>query len=1636
MNKEGNLIKKFCAILMIISLLVSDFIFVGTSLVSYAIDAVTTTSSNVEFTAYFLDSNQAKTDKIQKNIDDGETKLYVDVSVKKEGYFNGQITLNNGNFDLKQEVTSSHVKSIQDNTVTLNQINAGSTITVELGIMPKTTEAILNTKTDVKLLGSYVDSKNVTKNKSIDIEGTASVELEWKSSSKTELELESKLLTNSIYKVDGEEKRIVQVLVNSRITDNNYPVKNTKITLNVPENVENVKVNARSTQATNKKVAFSKSNYQYNEQSKTLTIDVSNEEENNISWEENAQDSFVVTLEFDKDEIVLNKQIIVNSSIKTYDGKDLANSQIVHISNEIDGIVSGTIKTTEESIYKGKLYTGEERDYTQNITVNFDYLCDDQTITAEFGESVYVTNYNEIDSNILYKDAKINKQEFIRLFGEEGSITIKSKNQVIANINKNTIADENGLIILKNMGNYKNIQITASNPVAIGALHIETTKTILNTEYSKDIVDTFIGIKDEVTINNNKSEKIIELKNTETKATLKMVNTSKISTIAESQNIELEAVLDTSDESKDLYKNPKITLTLPEEIKITSFNADVLNLNGLELDKEKTQITQSNKVEIIFKGEQVTYDGTEGTVLNISLTIKTDKLTPSKNSEIKMTYTNDNNGSEKDETIEVEFESQYGLMIYNKFANYNNEKESIETFNSEEAFGTIDVATSQKAFAYGTAIINNFEDTISNVVLIGTIPAVNGEDTYKATLNNIEVDNPNAKIFYSEKYNADANDNSWGAYTSNSVSYKVEIPQMFAKEVVRLKATIILPEKIGYNKKGTFHTKTNCIFQGVEKENTSIVTLSTNANVEGDSNEVVDSKETRSGLNTKITVTAGNTGLINNDTIYEGQTLKYKVTVTNNSGMDYSKVTVTANQTNGYVWDNVETKVFNPFDKTTSNEHYYERTDKSNIVLGTIETLKSGESYTYSYEASANLIDKNQALTYGTINIISEDKALNENIETIKNKIKAGELQVDLNSAYTTELNLVSGNDVRSLLTIKNTTNEDLKDLEAKIVFSNNLISSVSIPQDISENVSYQGEKVGANGEKVVTLKITKISANDTITIELYPYTENKLEEKEVITWILAGVTTQANNTYVSNRLTRKVTDNSHNINLTQQGMNKNGAIIDTNKDKLNNGDVVNFVATVTNNENEEVNVGINYNIDKNIDVKSAKITSQNNEQDVIEKVQYNNINQSEQTIKPGETLRIDLAGTVDTLDIESVTNRLNVYDLDTGKSVDSNLSIAVNKLTEELVDLSDIDEEEPQNPQEETPSATPTDSGDSSTTQDPTGSVENPSQTQNVKTYTISGTAWIDKDKDGKKSSSEEKLGNITVEAVSLTKGKVLASTKTDSSGNYKITLEEGKYVLIFNYNNELYTTTTYKVNGATQAENSDAIERNIKFNGATKKAGITDTITLNSNMENVDIGLTLRSTFDLKLQKYVSKITVTNKAGTKTYEQKDGTTLAKAEIKAKNLKDSLVVIEYKIKVTNVGDVTGYAKQIVDLMPTSLSFNSKLNQDWYISGENLYNTSLSNVKLEPGESKELTLVLTKTMTETNTGLINNKAEIKESTNLLGLNDEKRDIGSADVIISVSTGTVVSYVISTITTFIIIAALAYFINKKYLSKRI
>ena len=333
---------------------------------------------------------------------------------------------------------------------------------------------------------------------------------------------------------------------------------------------------------------------------------------------------------------------------------------------------------------------------------------------------------------------------------------------------------------------------------------------------------------------------------------------------------------------------------------------------------------------------------------------------------------------------------------------------------------------------------------------------------------------------------------------------------------------------------------------------------------------------------------------------------------------------------------------------------------------------------------------------------------------------------------------------------------------------------------------------------------------------------------------------------------------------------------------------------------------------------------------------------------------------------------------------------------------------------------------------------------------YRIAGTAWIDSNKDGKKSSDEPRFANIQMtlydNAGNIARdsnGKELNVT-TNENGQYSFeNLNSGNYQIVAHIDTFNYVVTTYHLNGTVESENSDFVDATL--DGTPVAA--TDILNVSTyNLYNVDLGLQEREQFDLSLDKKITKITVTNtRLDPREYDY--DTDFAMVSLLNTYVEYSTVLIEYTINITNEGKVAGYAKELVDYMPEGMAFSSDLNTNWYLGTDgNIYSTSLANTLIQPGETKTLTLVLTRRMTGENTGTVVNTAEISQTYNEYGLEDGdsipgnrqdgEDDIATATTLIAMGTGREVASFIGITLGVIAIVGLAVFLIKKYVIKRI
>lgn len=1653
--RTNNLGNKVIAIIVVMLLTMSDFLFVGASTVSYAINNAKTNSANVEFSTYFLNQAGEKVEKIEEDINKGDLYLYVDVTVKNEGYFNGSVTFNNNNFNVKPEVMSNDIAEISGNKVTLKQINAGTTTTIKLAVEAIKNNTIniqdLNRKTNVILEGQYINSKNVEKSKKVDIKGNDSVEVNWVSNPNTANELTSKILTNNVYTVNGEEKKVLQILINNKITNNNYPAKNTTINLTVPENVKDVSVHSRTNSATNSGVQFSNKNYNYNKAKNTLTINVENVDKNNISWNKNTQDTFVVTYTFDKDTNIQNSDVTINSTISTYDNKELKATNNVHIKENIDGIVSYNVSSEEQAIYKGKLYTGEERNYNTTTEINVDYLDVAENISVKENASSYMAQDKSAKANIIYKESRINKNEFLKVFGEDGSIAVKDeKGTIVANINKDSGTDENGDVVISYYSDTYGAIFEATKPVALGTVRIRNIKTISNNNYSREIINMFTGIKENIAGNYNKKEDItsesqIELKNITSNAKLN-VGTTTLSALETNKKVKITTVLENNDESKDLFKNPVLKITLPKQVTNVQAKCKLLYGNGLELGNAKIyKENENNIIEIDLAGEQTKYntETIEGTTVIIYADLELDKLSTSGEEQIKLNYTNEIATSLSDngeESVNVKIVANEGIITTNNVKEYG-----IQTIGDQGKKNVgLELAKEAKDATINISTINNDGATVKNVKILGSFPTKK-EDNLNAKLTsgiNVLSENKNVQVYYSNQENPtadlNASNNGWSKKGSalNSKSYLITVDEMAVGEKLEAEYKINIPENLVYNmgaKESYDVTYTNVNTNQEKTASASTLDLTTGAGPE---------------LAIDIKATVGNDvvgeGKVEKDstgeTMTSGEIVKYEVTLKNNGNEDAT---------------NVELKEIIPAHTIamelakqddgngigTPQVYLKELEDKE--ISKTIEKIAIGETKKVNLYIKADAQEEISEVVSNEITVKYKER---EEKRYITNTIKNSNINLNFSDPESME-ELEQGQETRLCLNVNNVTENDLKNVNVEFItndafevtkietFDDSKLDDESYEGDVLENTNRIEIK---NMSKEMPIFVT-VKAKNATTVKKGTIYAKVTENKNVVRSNAISINVKAMKLSINLEATNagESVKPSQEIDYQINVANEKGAIdisdliiedyldncLEVNSVQLNGKELSTEEYSLQNSEENEGQI---------LTIEGELKSGEN--ANILIKTKVNDEVQSYEDTEIVNDAKISVLDTV-VASTDKVVHLLGatVKDEPEGTKVTNN---GGNNENPSNTNGNQNNQNNNNNNNQENPS-------NNNQSQEP----NNNSNQGEEKTYTISGTAWLDANEDGKRDQEEEKLGDIDVKLVNLQTNSVTATEKTDEEGYYAFSkISEGKYLVVFGYDTEKYIPTVYQADGVQDSQNSDVEIINTVMEGTEQRVAATDTLEIaNSSKSNIDLGLVEAKTFDLELSKTISKVTITNSEGTKTNEY-DNVSLAKVEIAAKHLQNSTVVIEYKIKVKNNGELAGYVKNIVDYKPTDLTFNSSLNPEWYQEEGNLHTTSLANTKLEAGEEKELTLVLTKTMTESNTGLVNNTAEISEAYNNLGIDDvdstpgnkqkSEDDMGSCNCIISVKTGVAITYITLTLSIIAVMAVGTYIISRKVLNKEI
>ena len=207
----------------------------------------------------------------------------------------------------------------------------------------------------------------------------------------------------------------------------------------------------------------------------------------------------------------------------------------------------------------------------------------------------------------------------------------------------------------------------------------------------------------------------------------------------------------------------------------------------------------------------------------------------------------------------------------------------------------------------------------------------------------------------------------------------------------------------------------------------------------------------------------------------------------------------------------------------------------------------------------------------------------------------------------------------------------------------------------------------------------------------------------------------------------------------------------------------------------------------------------------------------------------------------------------------------------------------------------------------------------------------------------------------------------------------------------------------------------------------------------------------FDLALKKWVSRAIVTNQDGSQNIIEtghtgdEDPEPPAKVDLGRQDINKVTVKFEFQIKITNEGEIAGYATEVTDYIPEGLKFIQEDNPLWYprepLNGrERVGTTQLADTLLQPGESATISILLTWINDPNNMGLKTNIAEISQDDNEYDLpdidstpdnfKDGEDDIDDAPVILTVALGDTVLYIgVATLAVAVLTAGI--FIIKKY-----
>ena len=463
------------------------------------------------------------------------------------------------------------------------------------------------------------------------------------------------------YKMGDKQGTLVQTYLKTGIEyqegQEYVPIDTSNVIINTPKindkYPESVEVVTKSTKATNGDGNGKDVNYAYNKENGQLQIITENkaDDKGNIYTENVAGARDEYQLDFYYDANCYNDknekrslEFKGNVELKLKDDRDIRKNQEIsqnfEVAENVSGLVSADVTTSD--IYNGYINANIQNnstyrtEYTENVKIQTSYkeIADEITVNSK---NLLVNNKDKENETqeIIYKNTKVNKNEILDKLGQDGYFQIIDKDgNVLATINKDTEADENGNVQIGYDGEKTELNFKFSKPLKLGNINILNTKEIKDT--MKDANVTKVETRNTVSCVNNVTEKT-KVIDEETKEEKEVENTKQVeiynyvgTSVAEikeaktdvkvtanntnwtnnvQNDVTFTATLVTSGPEYNLFKNPVIDIKLPNEVeKVVLGESSILYDSGLQLGS--VQVVDDNGSKVIrvkVNGTQTSY---------------------------------------------------------------------------------------------------------------------------------------------------------------------------------------------------------------------------------------------------------------------------------------------------------------------------------------------------------------------------------------------------------------------------------------------------------------------------------------------------------------------------------------------------------------------------------------------------------------------------------------------------------------------------------------------------------------------------------------------------------------------------------------------------------------------------------------------------------------------------------------------------------------------------------------------------------------------------------------------------------------------------------------------------------------------